>query len=91
MKVTGYIRRVDGLGRYVLAKNVMREVGFKNRDALEFFVKEDMLVLEKYKPRCVFCSSIKDVNIILEKNICESCIKEINLLKPFVNMCLGVE
>ncbi|NMB20893.1 MAG: AbrB/MazE/SpoVT family DNA-binding domain-containing protein, partial [Firmicutes bacterium] len=57
MKSTGIIRRVDDLGRIVLPIELRRTLGIGERDPLEIFVQEDLIVLRKSSLVCIFCGS----------------------------------
>lgn len=51
MKAIGIVRRIDGLGRVVIPKEVRRTLGIRSGDALAVFVTgEGDLVLRKYSP-----------------------------------------
>ncbi|MRC75084.1 AbrB/MazE/SpoVT family DNA-binding domain-containing protein, partial [Bacillus thuringiensis] len=48
MKATGIVRKVDNLGRIVIPKETRKTLQVETSDALEFFVEEDAIVLQKY-------------------------------------------
>lgn len=47
MKETGIFRRVDDLGRVVIPKNIRRQLGIEEGDALEIFVNEDSVTFKR--------------------------------------------
>jgi len=56
MKATGYVRKLDSLGRIVLPKSLRRQLNIKEGDSIEMFVDDQVnVVLDKYIPRCTFC------------------------------------
>ncbi|HEY8415339.1 MAG TPA: AbrB/MazE/SpoVT family DNA-binding domain-containing protein, partial [Thermaerobacter sp.] len=55
MKATGYVRRVDHLGRVVVPTAVRRELGLTPGTPIAISVNGEDIVLERYRPRCVFC------------------------------------
>ena len=57
MKSTGITRKVDELGRIVLPIEMRRTLDIAERDELEIFVENDRIVLQKYEPSCIFCTS----------------------------------
>lgn len=59
MKATGIVRKLDELGRITLPIELRRTLGVEERDALEIFVEEDRIILEKYEPADIF-SGVKD-------------------------------
>lgn len=74
MKSTGIVRRVDELGRIVLPIELRRTLDIMEKDELEIFVDGQDVVLRKYEPACVFCSSAKSVIVFHGKNVCRDCI-----------------
>jgi transcriptional pleiotropic regulator of transition state genes len=73
MKSTGIIRKVDDLGRIVLPIELRRTLGIGERDPLEIFVQEDLIVLRKSSLVCIFCGSDEDVDDYMNKGICQKC------------------
>jgi len=81
MKSTGIVRRIDDLGRVVLPKELRRTFHLRdNVDSLEIFVEENMIILKKYEPSCVFCDSASDVREFNRYNICQDCLKKLKEL-----------
>ncbi len=50
MKDTGIVRRVDGLGRIVIPKEIRKNIKIKEGDPLEFYTDRGELILRKYSP-----------------------------------------
>lgn len=50
MKSTGIVRKVDELGRVVLPIELRRTLGLVEKDALEIFVDDNQIILQKYQP-----------------------------------------
>lgn len=78
MKSTGLVRKVDSLGRIVLPIELRRALELEEKDSLEICVDGDDIVLRRYQPACVFCSSTKDVFVYDGRNICRSCVEALN-------------
>ena len=78
MKSTGIVRKIDDLGRIVLPIEQRRILEIGDRDSLEIFIEDNMLILKKYQPACIFCGNAKDVMTFKGRNICPKCIHEIN-------------
>ena len=78
MKSTGIVRKIDDLGRIVLPIEQRRILEIGDRDSLEIFIEDNMLILKKYPPACIFCGNAKDVITFKGRNICPNCINEIN-------------
>ncbi len=80
MKSTGIVRKVDELGRIVLPIELRRTLGIDEKDALEIYVDGSSVILKKYAPSCAFCGEADDVISYKGKNICRSCLKELERL-----------
>lgn len=50
MRATGIIRRIDDLGRVVIPKEIRRNLGIREGEALEIFVDEGSVCFKKYIP-----------------------------------------
>lgn len=81
MKSTGIVRKVDELGRVVIPIELRRTLNIGEKDALEIFVDGSHIILKKYEPACIFCGQAKDVQNFKGKNICPSCVEEIEQIK----------
>ena len=81
MKATGIIRNVDELGRIVIPKELRRKLEIQHGDALEIFVDEDLIILRKYTPACIFCGDeTADVHMYKGKKVCVKCLAEMATL-----------
>lgn len=78
MRSTGIVRRVDELGRVVLPKELRETMDISEKAHLEIFTEENMIVLKKYEPDCIFCRNAKNVVNYKGKNICHDCLKELS-------------
>ena len=77
MKSTGITRKVDELGRIVLPIEMRRTLDIAERDELEIFVENDRIVLQKYEPSCIFCTSSRGLITFRGKNICKACLEKL--------------
>ena len=77
MKSTGIVRKVDELGRIVLPIELRRTLDIEIKDSIEIYVENDSIILKKYEPTCIFCSSSKELAIFNDKNICEKCLEKL--------------
>lgn len=73
IKSTGIVRRVDELGRIVIPKELRKKFGIDERDSLEIFVDNNMIILKKYEPFCIFCGNAQDIFTFEGRNICSHC------------------
>jgi len=81
MKPAGLVRKVDQLGRIVLPKSLRKRYQMNEGDPVEILVSGDHVILERYRPRCIFCSSMEQVSEFRERHVCHICLTEINQLK----------
>lgn len=81
MKPAGVVRKVDQLGRIVLPKSLRKRYLMNEGDPVEIFVSGDHIILERYRPKCVFCGSMDEVIEFKERYLCDDCIKEMNRIK----------
>ena len=77
MKSTGIVRKVDTLGRIVLPIEIRKILDIKEKDAIEIFIDNDKIVLQKYQPACVFCNSVEDIVYFNNKRICSDCVEKL--------------
>lgn len=80
MKSTGIVRKVDELGRIVLPIELRRTLDIAERDELEIYLDDDRIILKKYEPSCIFCSSAEKLQSYRGRNVCSTCIKKMNEL-----------
>ena len=76
MKSTGIVRKIDELGRIVLPVELRRSLNIEQRDAVEIYVDNNLIILKKYEPACIFCGNASDVITYRGKNICRECLEE---------------
>ncbi len=81
MKSTGIVRNIDRLGRVVLPMELRRTLNLNIQDPVEIFTEGNDVVIRKYSPSCIFCSSEQEVVDFKGLNVCQQCIWE--LTNPF--------
>ena len=80
IKSTGIVRDVDSLGRVVLPKELRNTMHIEQKDPLEIYVEDDMIILKKYEPACLFCGNAGDVINFKNRKICRECAAELTRL-----------
>ena len=50
MKATGIVRRIDDLGRIVIPKEIRRNIGLREGEAMEIFLDDNCVCFKKYSP-----------------------------------------
>ena len=78
MKSTGIVRKIDELGRFCIPKEIRRTLKIDDKDSLEIYIEEEAIILKKYLPVCVFCSSPEDLMNFKDKCVCVNCIRTLS-------------
>lgn len=81
MKPAGVVRKVDQLGRIVLPKSLRKRYLMNEGDPVEIFVQGEHIILERYRPKCVFCGSMNEVLEFKDRYVCSQCMREMEYLK----------
>ena len=77
MHSTGIFRRVDGLGRFVLPKELRKSLDIKQNDYLQIFLEGDTIILQKNQDVCTLCGTTENLTDFHDKHICTRCIEEL--------------
>jgi len=77
MKSTGIVRKIDDLGRMVIPIELRKTMNINKKDPMEIFVDGNKIILRKYEPACIFCSSADDIIEFEGRTICGSCKEKI--------------
>lgn len=79
MKSTGIVRCIDKMGRIVLPMETRKLLSLTEEgSAVEIYTDNDMVILKKYTPACIFCNNADDLIEYHGLKICENCIKEMH-------------
>jgi AbrB family transcriptional regulator, transcriptional pleiotropic regulator of transition state genes len=70
------VRKIDGLGRIALPKEIRTTLNINNNDRLEFLVDEDKIILQKRKFACEYCDSTNDVFNFEGHSVCLRCMEK---------------
>ena len=77
MQSTGLVRRIDKLGKIVVAKEMRKVMGLPAGTPMEIYVEGEQMILKKYEPGCIFCGEVEDVERFKGKNICSKCMAKL--------------
>lgn len=61
MVASGFVRKLDELGRIVLPIEIRKTFHIMERDSLEIFVDKDLIILKKYEPGDIFTGELEDL------------------------------
>ena len=78
MKATGIVRRIDELGRIVLPIELRRTMDIEERDRVEIYLEEDLIIVRKFEQTCLFCGAARTLIAFKEKSVCRDCIRALN-------------
>ena len=70
MKATGIVRRIDELGRIVLPIELRRTMDIEERDRVEIYLEEDLIIVRKFEQTCLFCGTARNLIAFKEKSVC---------------------
>ncbi len=76
MNSVGVVRNIDDLGRIVLPRELRGTLEIPKKCSLEFYLDDEIIVIKKYQPGCIFCGDVDDVVKYKGKNICSTCLTE---------------
>ena len=76
MKDSGIMRRVDSLGRFVLPKELRRQLQIDCNDYLQIYTEGT-----KAQSSCALCNKTEDLIDFNDKKVCRSCVK---LIKDYL-------
>ncbi len=77
MKTTGFVKKIDELGRVVIPKDIRKTLEVDHNDYLQFYLEGDSIIMKKFGDRCTFCNSSENVVVFKNKLICQACLDEL--------------
>lgn len=80
MKSTGYVRKLDMLGRLVVPMEIRKALTINENDKLEFYTENDSIIIKKFIPVCDFCGNADDLEKFHGKPVCKNCVDELKKL-----------
>ena len=80
MRDCGIVRKIDVLGRIVIAAELRNKLDLPSGTPMEIYTDKDTIILKKYKRGCTFCGEIEKDEMITfkEQCICEECFTGLN-------------
>ena len=74
---TGIVRRLDELGRVVIPSELRKRLGLGERDAVEFALNGETILLSKPRAGCVFCGASDELTEHRGRYVCTACVGEL--------------
>ena len=84
IKNTGIVRKLDELGRITLPIELRRNLDIDEKDPVEIYVSEDMIILKKFAPADTFTGSTGDLVEYHGKMVSKESIKELAKLAGII-------
>ncbi len=81
MKDSGIMRRVDSLGRFVLPKELRRQLQIECNDYLQIYTEGEKIIIQKAQSNCALCGRTDDRIDLNDKKVCKSCV---SLIKDYL-------
>lgn len=86
MKSTGIVRKVDGLGRIVIPREIRRVLRIEEGDPLEIYTDGETIILKKYNPGCNCCNSLKIAVTVQGISLCEDCLDKFQKARKILGL-----
>lgn len=80
MKSAWGVRHIDDVGRLILPMDLRRKLHIEKGGDFEVFMDDEMIVMRKYQPSCIFCESMEQIEQYKGRNICAACRARIGAL-----------
>lgn len=81
MKSTGIVRYVDEFGRVGIPIELRKVLNIEEKESMEIYMDNGMIVLTKLAMSCAFCHSKQNLRDYREKHVCENCLRELVRLR----------
>lgn len=69
---------IDSVGRIVIPKSIRNKAGIGLNETVKIDIEDNKIVISKAELTCVFCGATEELETFKDKNICKSCISQIN-------------
>lgn len=73
LEPTGFVRRVDELGRLVLPKELRDRFGIADGDSVGIWLDGDQVVLVRHMDTCALCGGHEGLTAFKGKPVCRGC------------------
>lgn len=76
MKATGFVRKIDALGRVTIPIELREKFNFKEKDSVELIIDKGNIVMRRYEPFDMFTGESDDLIDFEGKKISKKTIKK---------------
>jgi len=74
----GIIKKMGTEGNIVIPKSLRQRFKIEHNDGIEITLEGDRIILNKYRPRCVFCRGSDCVTDYKDKHVCQECLSSLS-------------
>lgn len=74
MRATGFVRRVDALGRIVIPKDLRVLHGLTPGAMIEIYCEGEQIVICRHRNACVLCDGTEDLRECRDRALCGKCV-----------------
>lgn len=78
MIYTNY-REIDKAGRIVISKDIRNHLNLMPGDMLLINADDNCIYIKKAESKCVFCNSQSELREYMDKHVCASCLRKLNV------------
>lgn len=71
-------KKINKAGGITIPKELRRDYGFSQGEAVEVVPEGNKLVIRKYSPKCLLCNAYEEVIEHKGRHVCKKCIKEMS-------------
>jgi transcriptional pleiotropic regulator of transition state genes len=86
MKATGFVRKIDDVGRFTFPFELRREMGISESDSMEILTHGEYIILKKYEPFCFFCGNKANLQEYRGKSVCRECATEMFKITKWISL-----
>lgn len=77
LRATGFVRRIDALGRIVLPVGLRTSLGINEKGSVSIRREGNLLILEAHSGECIFCGGDGNVAEFKGRFVCAECTADI--------------
>lgn len=81
MKSTGFIRKIDNLGRIVIPKEIRQKLKISDNSLLEIYSESSSIIMKRPGDSCSICGSKIKLVKFKDKFFCDNCIDNLSKIK----------
>lgn len=76
MKSTGFVRKLDVLGRLTIPSEIRKQMSIVSKDAVEIYMNDGYVMLKKYEPCDMFTGEMEELIEFEGKKVSKNTIRK---------------